>query len=91
MCQLSWFLDPGDWNKTAAVGLYFIFPGICTLSLSWCHVCPGVISPGVISPGVISPGVMCQSWCHVNKRMFPVVSLKEDPFALPLDPDTIEK
>ncbi|KAL6084544.1 hypothetical protein STEG23_018023, partial [Scotinomys teguina] len=33
MCQLSWFLDPGGWSKTAAVGLYFIFPGICTLSL----------------------------------------------------------
>ncbi|KAL6039700.1 hypothetical protein STEG23_000312 [Scotinomys teguina] len=33
MCQLSWFLDPGGWSKTATVGLYFIFPGICTLSL----------------------------------------------------------
>ncbi|KAL6059654.1 hypothetical protein STEG23_037119 [Scotinomys teguina] len=29
----SWFLGPGGWNKTAAVSLYFIFPGICTLSL----------------------------------------------------------
>ncbi|KAL6029869.1 hypothetical protein STEG23_026719 [Scotinomys teguina] len=31
----SWFLDPdpGGWSKTAAVTLYFIFPGICTLSL----------------------------------------------------------
>ncbi|KAL6074593.1 hypothetical protein STEG23_028658 [Scotinomys teguina] len=29
-----WFLDPGGWSKTAAVGLYFIFPGICTLSLN---------------------------------------------------------
>ncbi|KAL6094272.1 hypothetical protein STEG23_020232 [Scotinomys teguina] len=28
-----WFLDPGGWSKTAAVRLYFIFPGICTLSL----------------------------------------------------------
>ncbi|KAL6082718.1 hypothetical protein STEG23_016473 [Scotinomys teguina] len=27
-----WFLDPGGWSKTA-VRLYFIFPGICTLSL----------------------------------------------------------
>ncbi|KAL6065673.1 hypothetical protein STEG23_028034, partial [Scotinomys teguina] len=27
------FLDPGGWGKAAAVGLYFIFPGICTLSL----------------------------------------------------------
>ncbi|KAL6087024.1 hypothetical protein STEG23_036105, partial [Scotinomys teguina] len=33
MCRLSWFLDPGGWSKTAVVGLYFIFPGICTLSL----------------------------------------------------------
>ncbi|KAL6088892.1 hypothetical protein STEG23_001845 [Scotinomys teguina] len=33
MCRLSWFLDPGGWGKAAAVGLYFIFPGICTLSL----------------------------------------------------------
>ncbi|KAL6092916.1 hypothetical protein STEG23_028272 [Scotinomys teguina] len=29
-----WFLDPGGWSKTAVVGLYFIFPGICTLSLN---------------------------------------------------------
>ncbi|KAL6075155.1 hypothetical protein STEG23_029982, partial [Scotinomys teguina] len=29
----SWFLDPGGWSTTAAVSLYFIFPGICTLSL----------------------------------------------------------
>ncbi|KAL6046660.1 hypothetical protein STEG23_017566, partial [Scotinomys teguina] len=29
-----WFLNPGGWSKTAAVGLYFIFPGICTLSLN---------------------------------------------------------
>ncbi|KAL6072893.1 hypothetical protein STEG23_002117 [Scotinomys teguina] len=28
-----WFLDPGGWSKTTAVSLYFIFPGICTLSL----------------------------------------------------------
>ncbi|KAL6036941.1 hypothetical protein STEG23_020683, partial [Scotinomys teguina] len=33
MCLLSWFLDPGGWGKAADVGLYFIFPGICTLSL----------------------------------------------------------
>ncbi|KAL6077533.1 hypothetical protein STEG23_006731, partial [Scotinomys teguina] len=33
MCRFSWFLDPGGWSKAAAVGLYFIFPGICTLSL----------------------------------------------------------
>ncbi|KAL6060155.1 hypothetical protein STEG23_004044 [Scotinomys teguina] len=33
MCRLSWFLDPGGWSKTATVSLYFIFPGICTLSL----------------------------------------------------------
>ncbi|KAL6066104.1 hypothetical protein STEG23_017586 [Scotinomys teguina] len=30
-----WFLDPGGWSKTAAVNLYFIFPGICTLSLEF--------------------------------------------------------
>ncbi|KAL6035983.1 hypothetical protein STEG23_038428 [Scotinomys teguina] len=33
MCRLSWFLDPGGWGKATTVGLYFIFPGICTLSL----------------------------------------------------------
>ncbi|KAL6043342.1 hypothetical protein STEG23_034585 [Scotinomys teguina] len=33
MCRLSWFLDPGGWGKTTAVGLYFIFPGICALIL----------------------------------------------------------
>ncbi|KAL6033270.1 hypothetical protein STEG23_004749, partial [Scotinomys teguina] len=31
-----WFLDPGGWSKTTAVSLYFIFPGICTLSLVFC-------------------------------------------------------
>ncbi|KAL6035162.1 hypothetical protein STEG23_027011 [Scotinomys teguina] len=30
-----WFLDPGGWSKTATVSLYFIFPGICTLSLEF--------------------------------------------------------
>ncbi|KAL6065467.1 hypothetical protein STEG23_011580 [Scotinomys teguina] len=33
MCWPGWFLDPGGWSKAATVGLYFIFPGICTLSL----------------------------------------------------------
>ncbi|KAL6089380.1 hypothetical protein STEG23_019597 [Scotinomys teguina] len=28
-----WFQDPGGWSKTTAVRLFFIFPGICTLSL----------------------------------------------------------
>ncbi|KAL6082205.1 hypothetical protein STEG23_029174 [Scotinomys teguina] len=28
-----WYLDPGGWSKTTTVRLYFIFPGICTLSL----------------------------------------------------------
>ncbi|KAL6030974.1 hypothetical protein STEG23_029672, partial [Scotinomys teguina] len=31
--QAPWFLDSGGWSKTAAVSLYFIFPGICTLFL----------------------------------------------------------
>ncbi|KAL6039158.1 hypothetical protein STEG23_002691 [Scotinomys teguina] len=38
MCRLSWFLDPGGWSKAAAVGLYFIFPEICTLSLYITHM-----------------------------------------------------
>ncbi|KAL6046742.1 hypothetical protein STEG23_017929, partial [Scotinomys teguina] len=29
----TWFLDPGGWSKSTVVGLFFIFPGICTLSL----------------------------------------------------------
>ncbi|KAL6049613.1 hypothetical protein STEG23_012427 [Scotinomys teguina] len=33
MCRFSWFLDSGGWSQTTAVGLCFIFPGICTLSL----------------------------------------------------------
>ncbi|KAL6048937.1 hypothetical protein STEG23_028061 [Scotinomys teguina] len=41
MCRLSWFLDPGGLSKTAAVGLYFIFPGICTLSL-------GILAPAAL-------------------------------------------
>ncbi|KAL6091260.1 hypothetical protein STEG23_006394 [Scotinomys teguina] len=31
---VPWFLDPGGWSKTAMASLYFIFPGICTLSLN---------------------------------------------------------
>ncbi|KAL6091430.1 hypothetical protein STEG23_012594 [Scotinomys teguina] len=34
MCRFSRFLNPGGWGKAAAVGLYFIFSGICTLSLA---------------------------------------------------------
>ncbi|KAL6076473.1 hypothetical protein STEG23_020591, partial [Scotinomys teguina] len=34
-----WFLDPGGWSKTAVVRLFFIFPGICTLSLGIELVC----------------------------------------------------
>ncbi|KAL6089369.1 hypothetical protein STEG23_019586, partial [Scotinomys teguina] len=37
-----WFLDPGGWSKTAAVSLYFIFPGICTLSLFLSAVSPNI-------------------------------------------------
>ncbi|KAL6087482.1 hypothetical protein STEG23_017947, partial [Scotinomys teguina] len=33
-----WFLDPGGWGKAVAVGLYFIFPGIGTLSLRLKHI-----------------------------------------------------
>ncbi|KAL6046706.1 hypothetical protein STEG23_004406 [Scotinomys teguina] len=33
MCRPWWFLDAGSWSKTAAVRLYFIFHGNCTLSL----------------------------------------------------------
>ncbi|KAL6038801.1 hypothetical protein STEG23_030872 [Scotinomys teguina] len=43
MCRLSWFLDPGGWSKTAAVGLYFIFPEICTLSLLCRDLKKGVV------------------------------------------------
>ncbi|KAL6075383.1 hypothetical protein STEG23_005333 [Scotinomys teguina] len=39
MCRFSWFLDPGGWGKTTAVRLYFIFPGICTLSLERARSC----------------------------------------------------
>ncbi|KAL6081935.1 hypothetical protein STEG23_002189, partial [Scotinomys teguina] len=34
MCRPPWFLHPGGWSTTAVVRLYFIFPGICTLSLA---------------------------------------------------------
>ncbi|KAL6033225.1 hypothetical protein STEG23_000034, partial [Scotinomys teguina] len=40
--RLSWFPDPGGWNKTTSVGLYFIFPGICTLSLNVPSLGPSV-------------------------------------------------
>ncbi|KAL6062600.1 hypothetical protein STEG23_004214 [Scotinomys teguina] len=44
-----WFLDPGGWSKTAAVGLYFIFPGICTLSLTHHdHLVLGELSPLIL-------------------------------------------
>ncbi|KAL6052583.1 hypothetical protein STEG23_025333, partial [Scotinomys teguina] len=44
MCRLSWFLDPGGWSKAAVVGLYFIFPGVCTLSLTYKLNIQGLIS-----------------------------------------------
>ncbi|KAL6036286.1 hypothetical protein STEG23_024022 [Scotinomys teguina] len=44
MCRLSWFLDPGGWSKTAAVGLYFIFPEICTLSLNAAATASGPVN-----------------------------------------------
>ncbi|KAL6033892.1 hypothetical protein STEG23_019611 [Scotinomys teguina] len=44
MCRLSWFLDPAGWGKAAAVRLYFIFPGICTLSLNSGLECATVLS-----------------------------------------------
>ncbi|KAL6084225.1 hypothetical protein STEG23_004919 [Scotinomys teguina] len=48
MCRLSWFLDPGGWNKAAAVGLYFIFPGICTLSLLVYYIdCLSYVEPSL--------------------------------------------
>ncbi|KAL6084320.1 hypothetical protein STEG23_004536 [Scotinomys teguina] len=36
---VPWFLDPGGWSKPAVVRLYFIFPGICTLSLNLSKEC----------------------------------------------------
>ncbi|KAL6076525.1 hypothetical protein STEG23_016706 [Scotinomys teguina] len=33
MCRPSWFLDPGGWSETAAVGLHLISPGLGTLTL----------------------------------------------------------
>ncbi|KAL6078252.1 hypothetical protein STEG23_006509 [Scotinomys teguina] len=53
MCRLSWFLDPGGWSKTAMVGLYFIFPGICTLSLD-CSL--KIREPEVPAPWFLDPG-----------------------------------
>ncbi|KAL6081813.1 hypothetical protein STEG23_032641 [Scotinomys teguina] len=53
MCRLPWFLDPGGWSKTTAVRLYFIFPGICTLSLD-CSLKnrePDVLAPWFLDPG----------------------------------------
>ncbi|KAL6074181.1 hypothetical protein STEG23_009472, partial [Scotinomys teguina] len=40
-----WFLDPGGWSKTATVRLFFIFPGICTLS-------PVILYPSVVFDAV---------------------------------------
>ncbi|KAL6064421.1 hypothetical protein STEG23_020148 [Scotinomys teguina] len=46
MCRLSWFLDPGGWGKAAAVGLYFVFPRICSLSLIQLICCVGAAIGG---------------------------------------------
>ncbi|KAL6082583.1 hypothetical protein STEG23_001614 [Scotinomys teguina] len=48
-----WFLDPGGWSKTTAVDLYFIFPGICTLSLD-CSL--KIREPEVPAPWFLDPG-----------------------------------
>ncbi|KAL6032026.1 hypothetical protein STEG23_027143 [Scotinomys teguina] len=48
MCQLSWFLDPGSRSKATVVGLYFIFPVICTLSLIRIGIHSGSVLAGVV-------------------------------------------
>ncbi|KAL6068065.1 hypothetical protein STEG23_032725, partial [Scotinomys teguina] len=64
MCRLSWFLDPGDWSKTAEVRLFFIFPGICTLSLG------AVITPTMDHPMSMQPtnivGPLTQQMNHLS-------------------------
>ncbi|KAL6045401.1 hypothetical protein STEG23_020714 [Scotinomys teguina] len=55
-----WFLDPGGWSKTTAVRLYFIFPGICTLSLV--IVYPSVVFDAVEDEiGIISEKIRLES------------------------------
>ncbi|KAL6071060.1 hypothetical protein STEG23_013653 [Scotinomys teguina] len=75
MCRLSWFMDPGGWGKAAAVGLYFIFPRICTLSLT------GIIEvPKASCYDEMAPSSLCQSP--------PSVGTKASPSQIPLNNNT---
>ncbi|KAL6041930.1 hypothetical protein STEG23_010431 [Scotinomys teguina] len=80
--RLSWFLDPGGWGKAAAVGLYFIFPGICTLSLNVTEMCwlSWFLDPGgwgkaaAVGLYFIFPGICTLSLSPPDKFLRPVVS-----------------
>ncbi|KAL6034542.1 hypothetical protein STEG23_034682 [Scotinomys teguina] len=74
-----WFLDPGGWSKTAAVSLYFIFPGICTLSLTFPQptfptpplkkISPppwDLTKPGTFSRGRSKPLTSASRLCNVS-------------------------
>ncbi|KAL6031891.1 hypothetical protein STEG23_028725, partial [Scotinomys teguina] len=60
-----WFLDPGGWSKASAVGLYFIFPGICTLSLDSLLL---LEQPYAMQKGFSVPGFMLKSLVCLDKR-----------------------
>ncbi|KAL6083364.1 hypothetical protein STEG23_011770, partial [Scotinomys teguina] len=66
-----WFLDPGGWSKTAAVSLYFIFPGICTLSLETFPVTEENLVKLQVKACALSP---------VNTKLLAEMKMKKDLF-----------
>ncbi|KAL6057681.1 hypothetical protein STEG23_000863 [Scotinomys teguina] len=72
----SWFLDPGGWSKTAAVSLYFIFPGICTLSLvsimadvgGWCSGNAQCLAVVLLEDHVAAKGSLTHTHLSVRRH-----------------------
>ncbi|KAL6068053.1 hypothetical protein STEG23_032713 [Scotinomys teguina] len=74
ICRLSWFLDLGGWSKTATVGLYFIFPGICTLSPSrvlakFCSPSLGI--PMIHNSMAVNYYIQTELECVISKDLLP--------------------
>ncbi|KAL6087153.1 hypothetical protein STEG23_023410, partial [Scotinomys teguina] len=67
-----WFLDPGGWSKTAMVSLYFIFPGICTLSLNVKDHRNDAMLKSVLTEGLEEELATLVKWSKTAAASFPM-------------------
>ncbi|KAL6035306.1 hypothetical protein STEG23_018494, partial [Scotinomys teguina] len=80
MCRLSWFLDPGGWSKTTAVGLYFIFPG--SRNQESLHIRLSVLKAAVLVPPQGHDSHRKHQWGQYFQA-----KLEEPPTTAPLSPN----